>query len=153
MKASLTQYTLSCSIAALSVAIEAYSGSIVVRDFIADNGLILISAFFAINIATLAAILPMLRSLEEAQFEPGKFIETRTAALNGVKEMLATSGLFYLLMALAPEKYWCTCTIDKNCLEILASCMVCILSRACVFQTAYATYDFSKLLIKLSGIK
>ena len=94
MKASLTQYTLSCSIAALSVAIEACSGSIVVRDFIADNGLILIAAFFAINIATLAAILPMLRSLEEAQFEPGKFIETRTAALNGVKEMLQRADSF-----------------------------------------------------------
>ncbi len=153
MKASLIQYSLFCTIATLSVAIEAKSGSLVVRDFVADNGLILISAFFAINIATLAAILPMLRALEESCFKPGKFEETRAAALGGVREMLAIAAIFYILMALAPEKYWCSCTINKNCAEILASWMVCVFSRACIFQTAYATYDFSKMLIKLSGIK
>lgn len=153
MKASLIQYFLACVIAAVSVAIERCSGSLVVRDFVADNGLILISAFFAINIATLAAILPMLRSLEESHFEPGKFQKTRTAALGGVREMLGMTAIFYILMALAPEKYWCTCTTNKNCVEILASWMFCVFSRACIFQTAYATYDFSRLLIKLSGVK
>lgn len=153
MKALLKQYPLSCAVAAASVVIEACSGSLVVRDFVANNGLILISALFAINIATLAAILPMLRSLEESRFEPGKFVKTRAAALGGIKEMLAMGGIFYLLMALAPEKYWCTCVEGKNCIQLLGSYLVCILARACIFQTTYGTYDFSRLLIKLSGLK
>lgn len=153
MNAFIKQYLCACAVALVSVAFETWSGSLEVRDFVTENGLLLISALFAINIATLAAILPMMRSIEESHFEPGAFLETRKAALNGVREMLVMGGLFYLLMVLAPDKYWCTRVFDKNCIQLICSYVVCILARACIFQTAYATYDFSRLLIKLSALK
>lgn len=148
MKTLAQQFILSVLLAVLSVSLEFWTGSLKVRDFINDNGLILISALFAINVATLAAIMPILRELEGAA---NRFPETRNAALNGIKEMFLMGIVFYILLILAPDKYWCVCTTNKSLFDILLSWSVSIFARATIFHSVYATYDFSRALIKISS--
>ena len=148
MKTFIFQFIISTLLASVSVSSEYWTESLKVRDFINDNGLILISALFAINVATLAAIMPILRELEETE---NRFTKTRNAALNGIKEMLLMGVVFYILLIIAPDKYWCTCTINKTSFDIIFSWVVCILARATIFHSVYATYDFSRALIKISS--
>lgn len=148
MKTFIYQFIVSILLAAVSVSFEYWTKSLKVRDFIDDNGLILISALFAINVATLAAIMPILRELEGTE---NRFTETRQAALNGIKEMFLMGVVFYILLIIAPDKYWCTCTINKTTCDIVLSWIICILARATIFHSVYATYDFSRALIRISS--
>ena len=151
MKITAIQWTVTTVIASIVLAIEWCTGATLADKFIEQNGLLLISALLAINVASLAALISIMQNLEQQYNRPFYFDKSKKAALFGVKELLVLVSLFFLLMAAVPECYWDLYNNKgfSKC-EVILSIVVAVFSRTFVFQSLYATYDFSKSIINIT---
>lgn len=152
MKETLTQWTLSAFIGIILTGLEWCTGSTLANNFIRDNGLMLIAALIAINVATLAAIISIMQNLEQQYNQPYFFDKSKKVALTDVRELLLLGFILLLLSALVPENYWNLDYTNYNRWECLLISATAVISRMCVLQAVYTTYDFSKSIIKLTTL-
>lgn len=150
MKSVIKQFVVACLVAVCSVVGENLSGATLASEFVRSNGVMLIATLIAVNLATFAVLIGTMHNMEQMHNRPYFFDLSKIEALKGIREMLFLLGVFYFLMAMVPDSYWQNKGLQIFQMEPLVSFLVAIVSRACIFQTVYAIYDFTRGLVKLT---
>mgnify|MGYP003289656994 CR=1 FL=1 len=152
MKEAAKEWIISAFIGAVIVGLECLTEATLASTFIKENGLMLIVALIAINVATLAAIISIMLNLEQQYNRPYFFDKSKKLALAGVREMLLLGFIFFFLSAVIPETYWQLNFESTRTWEGVLIVITAVISRMCVFQAIYSTYDFSKSIINLTTL-
>lgn len=152
MKKFITSFVIALIAGLASIAFETCSGSKAVQNHITNDGLTIIAALFAINTAALPSILSILRTIEESGPGIGAFKQTRESALSGLRETLILGVILYAILAISGEEMPSTLQKDETW-KVIISWSAAAAARACIFLTAYNTYDFAKALINMSSVQ
>lgn len=152
MKRFFKQLLIASLVGFLSVGLEVFFGSKAMQNYIVNDGLTIIAALFAINAATLPSILSTLRDIETQKASIGAFKKTRSSAIQGLWEALVLGALFYVILAVFGDDLVFPVTKDITGYT-LTLWIAGALARACIFLTAYNTYDFAKALVNISSTK
>lgn len=152
MKDIAIQWIVAAFFGTIFMGLEWLTGATLANAFIRDNGLMLIAALIAINVATLAALISIMQNLEQQYNRPYYFDKSKKAALAGIREMLILGIILFTLAAIVPADYWNLNFDEKRTWEGVVIILTAVISRMCVFQSVYATYDFSKSIINLTTL-
>lgn len=152
MKEVAKEWGLSAFLGTIFVGLEWLTGATLAGTFIKEDGLMFIAALIAINVATLAAIISIMLNLEQQYNRPYFFDKSKKLALAGVREMLLLGFILFFLTAVVPETYWNLNFEEKRTWEGVLIVITAVISRMCVFQSVYSTYDFSKSIINLTTL-
>lgn len=149
---NLKHYVIAFGVGCASLGLESYTGSTAVSAYISSDGLTIIAALFAINAASLPAILGILKGIEMDGPGIGYFKKTRESAIRGLRETLIMGMILYLILASGLNDL-CLNLGDYSPCKVVFMWLVGSVARACVFLTAYNTYDYAKALVSMSSVK
>lgn len=151
MKTNWKQYGIALVAGFISLILEYFTASSAVSTYIANDGLTIIAALFAINTAALPSILSILRSIEANGPGIGFFKKTRKSAIRGLKETLIMGLIVYIILAAKLNDLDLTFR-EHSVWKTLLAWTAGAIARGCIFLTAYNTYDFAKALISMSKV-
>ncbi len=156
MKHIALQLLICLILAASSLAFELLNGSDCVSEFIRTNGLLTMSALFALNIASLSFVITRLLDLESKFSQDFRLDSSKLEALRSIKEQLWLLAAFFVLLICMREDFWKFKGIQEGWAAFYAQTdvwhgvrvlLVAIAARAAFFQMIYATYDSSRAII------
>lgn len=144
------QWILALAAGAFSVILENLTGSVIVSDFLKEDGLLALVSLLAVNTAVFGVLITTMVTLEHSYKRYYAFDSSKKEALSGIKEMILLLIIFYALAALVPDKYWELNGVHLSRCDSIAALAVGATARMCIFQTVYAMYDFIRALVKLT---
>lgn len=144
------QWILALAAGAFSVILENLTGSVIVSDFLKEDGLLALVSLLAVNTAVFGVLITTMVTLEHSYKRYYAFDASKKEALSGIKEMILLLIIFYALAALVPDKYWELNGVHLSRHDSIAALAVGATARMCIFQTVYAMYDFIRALVKLT---
>lgn len=141
---NILQYIVSTCIALISVVVERSVGSTAVDHFILEQGLIIIAALIAVSVTSVIFTISCLEKIEQKLEKPNFFDASRKEALSCIREQGTMSIFLYAALAASPDYWWNSPGLPWY------TAIPGIITRACIFQVIYASYDFVRASITAS---
>ena len=145
MKAFSIQFLICFILACVSVALETMFGVGSIHEYMVVNGLNILLALFAINMASVTYVVTRLLSLEAEYDKPYHFDNAKKAARHSIYEQFSMIILVYVSMFITPILLYFKLPSTSIWFESSD-----VILRAAVFMTLYATLDCSKSIIDSS---
>ncbi|MFR1446506.1 MAG: hypothetical protein ACLTL9_05985 [Akkermansia muciniphila] len=147
----MKQYITCFTLAIITIFIEEYTQSRILKNYILENGITLLLALLAINVTSCVYTISRLLQLEDQYKSPGHFKKSKKEALFGFKEQFLFIIISLLSIIICPliTKLINTYKYFEFLSYYIGLIPILVLLTA-VYFSIYATYDYAKSIIQAS---